>query len=98
MTIKDPTKQAIEHLVEAGWTEVEAKNLLIAITDKDGERLFCEVAPKWIAHCYESMNYAKNMLGLVATGLVSVTLHEDGEWRFKLNDKGIEAGKQMGLK
>jgi hypothetical protein len=38
------------------------------------------------------------MLGVVAMGVVKVTLREDGEWMFSLNDKGIEAGKQMGLK
>ena len=93
----NPIEQAIEHLISAGWTDSEAKNLLRAINDKDGYRLFHEVAPKWVDHCFDSMNYVKNMLGVVATGLVSVTLHEDGEWRFKLNDKGIEAGRQMGL-
>lgn len=94
----NPIEQAIDHLVKSGWTKDEAKNLLGAIHDKDGKRLFHEVAPKWVDHCADSMNYVKNMLGVVATGLVSVSLHEDGEWRFQLNDKGIEAGKQMGLK
>jgi hypothetical protein len=98
MTDKNPIEQAIDHLVSAGWTENEAKHLLRAITDKDGERLFHEVAPKWVDHCYDSMSYVKNMLGVVAMGVVKVTLREDGEWMFSLNDKGIEAGKQMGLK
>jgi hypothetical protein len=98
MTKQNPIEQAIAHLVSAGWTEDEAKNLLRAIKDTDGARLFHEVAPKWVDHCYDSMSYVKNMLGVVAMGLVSVTLHEDGEFRFKLNNNGIEAGKQMGLK
>jgi hypothetical protein len=98
MTTQNPIEQAIDHLAKAGWTKEEAKNLLGAINDKDGHRLFHEVAPKWVDHCFDSMSYVKNMLGVVAMGLVSVTLHEDGEWRFKLNDKGIKAGKQMGLK
>ena len=97
MSEKNPIEQAVAHLVSAGWTEEEAKNLLRAIHDKDGERLFTEVAPKWVDHCFESMNYTKNMLGVVAMGLVSVSLGKDGEWLFKLNSKGIEAGKQMGL-
>ena len=98
MNTQNPIEQAIDHLVKAGWTKDEAKNLLGAITDKDGHRLFHEVAPKWVDHCFDSMSYVTNMLGVVAMGFVSVTLHEDGEWRFKLNDKGIEAGKQMGFK
>lgn len=98
MTDKNPIEQVIDHLVKAGWTKTEAKHLLRAITDKDGERLFHEVAPKWVEHCFDSMNYVKNMLGVVAMGLVTVTLHDDGEFYFKLNDNGIEAGKQMGLK
>jgi len=31
----------------------------------------------------------------VATGLVSVSKSEEGQWLFSLNDKGLEVGKQM---
>ena len=94
----NPITESLKYLVDSGWTELEARHLMRAINDKDGKRLFFEVAPKWVAHCGERMSYVKNMLGLVAQGLVSVSLAEDGEWMFALNEKGIEAGKEMGLK
>lgn len=95
----NPISKSIEILKEAGWTEEEATCLLRAIkSDKSGEHLFFEVAPKWVHHCCETKSYVTNMLGVVAMGLVTVTLGDDGEWLFALNDKGIEAGKNMGLK
>jgi hypothetical protein len=37
------------------------------------------------------------MLGLVASGLIDVSLDDNGDWLFKLNENGIKAGKMMGM-
>ena len=95
---KNPIEGSIDYLVECGWTREQAINLCRAIkSDKSAEHLW-EVAPQWIEHCGESMKYVHSMLGVVAMGVVDVSQSDDGEWMFKLNDNGIEAGKQMGLK
>lgn len=91
---KNPIEASIEYLVDCGWTEDQAKNLIRAIHDKSGERLW-EVAPKWIEHCGECMKYVNGMLGTVALGLVKVSRGEDNDWLFSLNDKGLEVGEQM---
>ena len=97
--LDNPISKSIAMLKEAGWTEEEATCLLRAIkSEKSGEHLFFEVAPKWVEHCYEAKNYVTNMLGIVAKGLVSVELGDDGEWLFSLNEDGIKAGELMGLK
>ena len=91
---KNPIEASIEYLVDCGWTEDQAKNLIRAIHDKSGERLW-EMAPKWIEHCGECMKYVNGMLGTVALGLVKVSRGEDNDWLFSLNDKGLEVGEQM---
>lgn len=91
---ENPIAASVEYLTECGWKEDEAKNLIRALYDKSGERLW-KVAPDWIEHCGESMKYVKGMLGTVATGLVKVSRGEDGEWLFALNEKGLEVGKMM---
>ena len=96
---ENPISQSISMLKEAGWTEEEATCLLRAIkSDKSGEHLFFEAAPKWVHHCCETKNYVTNILGVVAMGLVTVKLGDDGEWLFSLNKEGIKAGELMGLK
>lgn len=91
---ENPIEASIEYLVDCGWTEDQAKNLIRAIHDKSGERLW-EMAPKWIEHCGECMKYVNGMLGTVALGLVKVSRGEDNDWLFSLNDKGLEVGEQM---
>ena len=71
-----------------GWGKEEAENLICALN---------AVAPKWIEHCGETMKYVHAILGIVAIGLVSVRMGENGEWLFQLNGKGLEAGNSMGL-
>jgi hypothetical protein len=95
----NPIEKSIEMLTEAGWSREEATNLMRAIkSEKSGEHLFFDVAPAWVNHCYETKNYVTNMLGLVALGLIDVSLDDNGDWLFKLNENGIKAGKMMGLK
>jgi hypothetical protein len=36
-----------------------------------------------------------NLLGTVATGLVSVSVGADGKWLFSLNEKGMAEGKKL---
>lgn len=91
---ENPITESINYLVECGWSEDQAKNLIRAIHDKSGERLW-EVAPKWIEHCGECMKYVNGMLGTVALGLVKVSRGEDNDWLFSLSDKGLEVGAQM---
>ena len=91
---ENPLTESINYLVECGWSEDQAKNLIRAIHDKSGERLW-EVAPKWIEHCGECMKYVNGMLGTVALGLVKVSRGEDNDWLFSMSDKGLEVGTQM---
>ena len=91
---ENPITESINYLVDCGWTEDQAKNLIRAIHDKSGERLW-EMAPKWIEHCGECMKYVNGMLGTVALGLVKVSRGEDNDWLFSLNDKGLQVGEQM---
>ena len=91
---QNPIEASIKYLVDCGWTEDQAKNLIRAIHDKSGERLW-EMAPKWIEHCGECMKYVNGMLGTVALGLVKVSRGEDNDWLFSLNDKGLQVGEQM---
>ena len=91
---QNPITESIKYLVECGWTEDQAKNLMRAIHDKSGERLW-EVAPLWIEHCGQCMKYVNGMLGTVALGLVGVTRSEQGDWLFSLNENGLSVGKQM---
>ena len=92
--MSNPIAESIDYLVECGWDRGQAVNLVAAITDESGERLW-EVAPKWIEHCAAKMRYDHGMLGTVATGLVSVEMGKDGEWLFKLNEKGMGVGKKL---
>lgn len=92
----NPVAQSIAHLHECGWTKEQAEHLVGAVQADSAEQLWT-IAPKWIEHCSESIRYVRDMLGLVAMGLMTVTMGDDGQWRFQLNDRGIEAGHQMGL-
>ena len=90
----NPIERSIQYLIECGWSDEQARNLLGALHDKSGERLW-EVAPLWIEHCGECMKYVNGMLGTVALGLVKVSRGEDNEWLFSLNKRGVEVGDQM---
>jgi hypothetical protein len=88
-----PIEQSIDYLVECGWDREQAVNLVAAINADSAEKLW-EIAPLWLDHCGESMKYI-NLMGSVATGLITVTQGKDGEWLFKLNEKGITEGKKL---
>jgi hypothetical protein len=93
--MSNPIAESIDYLVECGWEREQARNLVAAITDDSGERLW-EAAPKWIEHCGDSMRYVNDMLGSVAVGLIEVRLGEDNKtWLFKLNDQGMGVGKKL---
>jgi len=91
--MSNPIAESIDYLVECGWEREQAVNLVAAIQDESAERLW-EIAPLWLDHCGESMKYI-NLMGSVATGLITVTQSKDGEWLFKLNDKGMGVGKKL---
>ena len=91
---ENPIQESIKYLVECGWTEDQAKNLIRAIYDKSADRLW-EIAPQWIEHCGQCMKYVDGMLGTVALGLVKVSKSEENDWLFSLNEKGLEVGEQM---
>jgi hypothetical protein len=91
----NPIQESIKYLIECGWSEDQAKNLMKAIHDKSGERLW-EVAPLWIQHCGECKQYVDGLLGTVALGLVKVSRNEDDAgWNFGLNETGLKVGEQM---
>jgi hypothetical protein len=94
MKEENPIAQSIDWLVECGWDRKQATNLAAAIKADSPEKLW-EVAPLWLEHCGESMRYVTAMLGSVAMGLIEVTQGENGEWLFKLNDKGMDVGKKL---
>lgn len=95
-TKSNPITESIAYLEECGWNKEQATNLVGAIQAKSGDELW-ELAPKWIEHCGESMRYVHAMLGIVAMGMMKVTMGDDGEWQFTLSNKGIDAGNAMGL-
>lgn len=95
-TEQNPIEASKDWLIECGYTETEAKNLLRAIHHENPEKLW-EIAPKWIEHVGEHKKYQVGLLDLVAQGLISVTAGEQGEWLFELNENGLEAGRQMGM-
>ena len=93
---ENPIEASKEWLIECGYTEAEAKNLLRALRHENPEKLW-EIAPKWIEHVGEHKKYQVGLIDLVAQGLISVTAGEQGEWLFELNENGLEAGRQMGM-
>ena len=95
-TEQNPIEASKDWLIECGYTEAEAKNLLRAIHHENPEKLW-EIAPKWIEHVGEHKKYQVGLLDLVAQGLITVTADEQGEWLFDLNTNGLEAGRQMGM-
>lgn len=94
MNNDNPIKSSINYLVECGWSEDEAKNLIRAIHDKNPDRLW-EIAPQWIQHCGEKKMYVTGVLESVAMGLIAVTKSDNGEWMFELNATGLGVGKQL---
>lgn len=90
----NPIKESLAYLEECGWSATEARNLLRAIHDSDGERLWA-MAPRWI----EEVGEAKRRLGLyeiVASGLATVRrADDDSDWLYALNDRGLAVGAQL---
>jgi hypothetical protein len=97
MESESPIEAGKKWLVECGYTESEAHHLLRALHHEDAETLWA-LAPKWIEHVGEHKKYQVGLLDLVAQGLFSVTTGKNGEWLFELNDCGLEAARQMGLR
>ena len=94
MTKENPVEASIKWLIECGYTETEAENLVTAIQDASKEMLW-ELAPKWVQHVGDHKRYQTCMLDLVAKGIIKVTANADGEWLFQLNDDGIDVAKQL---
>ena len=94
MQHKNPIEASKAWLMECGYTEPEAVNLISALKDESKERLW-ELAPKWIEHVGEHKKYQHLMLDLVAQGIISVSADENGEWMFSLNDEGLALGQSM---
>lgn len=94
MNDDNPITSSIKYLVECGWSEDQAKNLIRAVRDKNKDRLI-DVAQEWIQHCGESKYYVTGVLDSVAMGLVNVTKNDAEGWMFELNDTGLGVGKQL---
>jgi len=81
---QDPIKASKAWIVDQGWAEEEADNLMGALEADSGERLW-ELMPKWFTHVGEVRKYM-TMLELIAMGIVTVTADADGEWLYSLKD------------
>ncbi len=92
--MNNPIEESRAWLVECGYSETEAENLLRAIKADSPEKLW-EIAPKWIEHVGEHKRYQTQLLDLVAQGVIEVTCGEGGEWLFSLNAAGLALGEQM---
>lgn len=89
---ENPITTSIDHLINAGWSKEESKNLIGALYHEDPKTLW-EFAPEWIELVAEAKKNLA-MYDLVAKGIVSVTKKNDG-WYYKLNEKGLAVGQQM---
>lgn len=87
-------QSTIDYLVESGWNEDQAKNLIQAIYYKDKNKLI-DISQEWIEHCADSKFYVEGMLTSIAMGLVDVTKNNNGEWEFSMNKKGLTAATQI---
>ena len=90
---QNPIDASVKWLVECGYTNDQARNLVSAIKDKSKDRLW-ELAPKWIEHVGEHKKY-QEFLDTVALGIIEVTADENGEWCMALNEDGLKIGKEM---
>jgi hypothetical protein len=88
----NPIEESIEYLINCGYTEDQAKNLISAL-QADTPEILWDIAPKWIEHVGEHKKYQHCILDLVAMQMMTVSLDEKGEWLFRLNrEKAIEQG------
>lgn len=94
MDYENPIEASKNWLVECGYTESEAKNLLRALRHENPETLW-ELAPKWIEHVGEHKKYQAGLLDLVAQGFITVTANENGEWLFELNTTGDARSREQ---
>lgn len=90
----NPIAESLSYLEECGWSSEQARNLLRAIHDSDGERLW-QMAPRWI----ETVGEAKRLMALfevVASGLATVRrADDDSDWLYGLTDHGRAVGAQL---
>lgn len=87
-------QSAIYYLVESGWDEDQAKNLIQAIYYKDKNKLI-NISQEWIEHCADSKFYVEGMLTSIAMGLIDVTKNDNGEWEYSLNKNGLTAATKI---
>jgi hypothetical protein len=71
-------------LVDCGYTEQEAYNLLRA-PQADSPEALMEMLGDWIIHVGEHKRYQTVMLDLVAQGIIRVGRNADGEWLFSID-------------
>ena len=80
----DPIKASHRYLVDCGWTNDQARNLMSSLSADSAEQLW-ELAPQWIEYCGE----AKKMMALlesVALGPLIRVSHNGEEWCYALRD------------
>lgn len=82
-TMEDnPIQASLKALVDSGWTEEQAKNLMRALKCDSPERLW-ELAPQWIQHCID-IRQNMTLLECVALGPVRVD-HSGDDWTYALD-------------
>jgi ribosomal protein S7 len=85
----NPVTESKQILIEAGFTEEQALNLIHAIVADSPEKLW-EIAPKWLDHVAETKRYM-TMIEMVADGYIQVS-EKKSEWLFKLRDEARVEG------
>lgn len=78
----NPVQASLKALVESGWTEDQAKNLMRALKCDSPERLW-ELAPQWVQHCLDIRQHM-TLLECVALGPIRVD-HSGEDWTYALD-------------
>jgi hypothetical protein len=83
----NPIEESRKYLVECGWTEEQAKNLMMSLSSESAEHLW-EIAPKWIEYCGEAKKLITLLETVALAPLIRVS-HNGKDWNYALRD-GVE--------
>lgn len=81
-TDDNPITASLKALVDSGWKEQEARNLMRALKCDSPEQLW-ELAPQWVQHCINAKQQL-TLLECVAMGPVRVN-HDGNDWTYALD-------------
>lgn len=80
----NPIKASLKAMVQCGWKEAEARNLMQALKCDSAEKLW-DLAPKWVQHCMD-IKQQMTLLECVAMGPIRVD-HNGNDWTYALDVK-----------